>query len=158
MLEENLKAYPEMERQWEPSNIIERKIVMPSPVKGGLPISGITDILEKAGNPVDHKYIGRRDNSGTQKYMIQAWFYYYLVKHETGKYPAYFLVSEFKKTKNRDKSPQLQEKILEYEEKWVKKIDKFFVAVCEQILGQKHFIPNPFSLFDNSDWTEYLND
>ncbi|HEC64940.1 hypothetical protein LCGC14_1269300 [marine sediment metagenome] len=158
LLKENLEAYPEMERNWEPSDIIERKIVMPSPVEGGLPISGIADILEKGGSPIDHKYVGRKNNGDMSKHMIQAWFYYHLVKHETGKYPAYFMISEFKKVKNRDGSPQLTERVLEYEDKWVKRIDQFFKEICEQILGQKHFLPNPFNIFQDDDWKSYLND
>lgn len=158
LLEKNFTIYPETNRIWTPTDIIERKVTMPPPIPGGLPITGVIDILNTEKCPVDHKYIERANKKEEyDQYKVQAWFYYYLTKHEFGKPPEYFLISEYKKIPNRDRSPQLVEKKLKYEEGWMKKIDRFYIEVCEQILGQKHFMPNPFNIYDDGDWSEYLN-
>jgi len=151
----NLESYAGIEREWEASRHIECKVRMLSPVGGGLGISGMIDVIDVDGNPTDHKYVGRFSN-GTESYIIQGWFYYYLTHQIIGKYPDYFRISEFKKTINRDGSSQLKELILFYEPGWINKIDSWYVEVCEQILNQKHFVSNPFQFFGGEDWKEYL--
>lgn len=156
-LKENLKLYPSLRPETDNIDVIERKVSMPSPVEGGAAITGVIDLIDKHGNPVDHKYKGRYTHEGPQKYMIQAWFYYYLTKEVTGKYPAYFQIDEFKKTPNRDGSEQLRAMVLMYEDKWIKKVDDWYVELTQQIMGQKYFIPNPFQFFGGEDWDEYIN-
>lgn len=160
-LADNLEAYHSYtgsERTWKPSEHIEKYTRAMAPVEGSLPISGMIDVIDADGNPIDHKYVGRFSTGGTEKYQVQAWFYYYLTKEVTGEYPQYFRISEFKKVKNRDGSPQLKDLIIIYKSEWIEKVDRWYLEVCEQILGQKHFIPNPFQMFGCEDWKEYLRD
>lgn len=156
-LKENLLIYFALKIEWQSSGVVERKISMPSPVEGGLPITGVIDVVDVAGNPIDHKYVSRFTTDGPDKYLVQAWFNYYLVKELTGKYPGYFRISEFKKVPNRNKESQLKEIIVIYEAPWMKRIDQWYKEISEQILKQIHFLPNPFSFFDNADWLEYIN-
>lgn len=155
-MERNLETYFQEKRGWDPGEHIERKVSMPSPVEGGLAISGVIDVVDVDGNPVDHKYVGQFSRDGAEKYYVQAWFYYYLVRQLTGKAPCHMIISEFKKTQNRDKGPQLREILIEYEARWMKKIDFWYEAVSQQILSQKTFMANPFQFFGGSDWDEYL--
>lgn len=152
----NLKTYQELKREWEPE-MIERKINVLEPIKGGIGITGRLDVITKDPWPVDHKYVSRFSSS-KEGYYVQAWFYYYLVKEAMGEYPKYFIVSEFKRSKNRDGSPQLRDIPIEYKSDWIQKIDQWYLDVCEQILNQRKFMPNPFQAYGANDWTEYLNE
>jgi len=152
----SLEDYPSFKRAWSPGKFIEVKVSMPSPVEGGLPITGVVDVIDINGNPVDHKYVSRF-STDKEKYYVQAWFYYYIAHNLTGKYPHHMIISEFKKTKNRDESPQLREMVINYEKKWMKKIDEWYVMVSRQILAQKEFVANPFQMYGGDDWKSYLN-
>jgi len=136
---------------------IEKKATVIDLPLGGLPITGIVDLLDKHGNPVDHKYISAYTKGPLYKHFVQAWFYYYIAKEITGKYPQYFIISEFKKTRNRDKSPQLQESAIIYGDSFdIEKIDQWYLDVCNQIQNQKSFYSNPFQIDEPTDWINYL--
>lgn len=157
ILEKNLITYSQINREWQAGEHIEAKVSMPSPVENGLPITGIVDVINTNISPVDHKYIARFTTDSQEKYYVQAWFYYHITHNLTGEYPKYFIISEFKKSANRDKTSQLKDIIIPYDAKWIKKVDEWYVEVSQTILKSMYFPANPFRFDDISDWKEYLN-
>jgi hypothetical protein len=157
-LEQHLRAYPTVEKLWEPGEHIEKKVKMASPVEGGYPIVGRMDMVSKANEPVDHKYVGRYGASSPWDYYIQAWFYYPMVNHLTGEYPKRAIFSEYKHSVNRDGSPQLQEIVIEYKKEWMDKVSRWYYETSQNIRNQAYYPANPFKAYDNDSWKEYLFD
>lgn len=153
----NLEQYTNEERAWEPHpEMIEVKAGMPCPHEGGFPMVAIMDVISKeTATPVDHKYVSAY-SSDPRKYYVQGWFQYHLTHHITGVYPEVFIISEFKKSKNRDGSPQLREMVIPYQEKWLKNVGKWYVATSQQIYNQMYFMPNPFAQYGTDDWNDFL--
>jgi len=156
-MEINFGTYAQIELPFEPTEYVEHFVTVASPVEGGLPIKCGIDLITTDGGVTDHKYVKRFDGKPEQFYYIQAWFCYHSVFAITGKYPDFFRISEFKKVKNRDGSPQLKNKVIIYDDKWLDRVGQWYADVTKQILGQKAFMPNPFQIFGGEDWIEYLN-
>lgn len=157
-LEKMLKLYRDQERRWEiDKEYVEIKVEAPSPVKGGYPIVGRIDGLQKGKpNPIDHKYVSRYGGVNKEDYYIQAWFYYHLVKVVKNEYPDCFILSEMKKSMNRDKSPQLQDTIIIYEPRWMNRVSEWYREVSMLVKNQGYYPANPFKSYDNEDWKDYI--
>jgi hypothetical protein len=160
-LEENLIVYREefADRNWKDNQYVEMKVSkIPSPIEGGLPLTAQMDLVDNKGNPVDHKYVGVYSIGNGYEHYVQAWFYYWATQNLTGKFPEYFVLSEFKKTKNRDKNPQLQDTVILYDQKWIDKVSEWYRQVSLMVQNQTYYPINPFKNFDNEDWQAYLAD
>lgn len=110
---------------------------------------------------LDHKYVSKNEGQageGGSKFFhaVQAHIYYYLYQSLTGHFPDFFVIGQFKESKNRDKSSQYTEKYIFYTDKFIKKMDTFYKYLCEDILSRKHFLPNPFQSYGGEDWREFL--
>jgi hypothetical protein len=167
MLEANLMKYEayvkEGKMSWMPTtnkDLIEVSI-KETPTFGGIPLKGVIDIFELAGNPVDHKYVSRfTADSDLFKYYVQAWFYYQLTPTVTGMHPDMFIVSEWKKSENRDGTPQIKNHVIKYETKWINKVTEWYKDIyilIKQYEQLQSFPANPFQVYDCKDWTEYLS-
>lgn len=155
VLKANLLTYPNSHEAWRNREGTEQRVAVPAPVENALPIVAVIDVFE-GSNPVDYKYVSRFSGSD-EGYRVQAWFCYHAAKHHTGKEPEKFIIEEFKKSANRDGSSQVKPLVIEYEKEWLDRVGKWYAQASEQIVGQKHFVPNPFQFFGGDDWVEYLN-
>ena len=161
LLGENFKLYLSRERSWKPK-YIEESIIIPSPVRYGLPIKCVMDIVDMDNNIIDHKYIGARNKKPDTQYYMQAWFYYHAVKELTGFYPEKFIAAEFIRgslascKKENAAIDKYTEKVILYNKEWISKIDEWYGKFCIQLRKQKEFLPNPFQLYDYEEWDQYL--
>lgn len=120
-------------------------------------IVGVCDVITSDFNVIDHKYITRyATERDTYQYYIQAWFYYKLIIAKYDKTPEYFEVLQMKKSKNRDKSPQLKSFKLYYSDIDIAKLDQWYKAACVTILNTKYYIPNPFGMFEQDEFIKYM--
>lgn len=154
-LESNLEHFLPQTKEWEIVDV-EKTIVCPPPIEGGLPMKGKIDLVVP-GEIWDHKYVHAVSGKPDEFYYVQAWFYYQLYKHEYGKAPKAFRILEFKEVPYRDKSRgQFQPRVILYDERWIEKVSQWYLDVCIQINAQRRFPANPFDMFGGDDWKEYL--
>lgn len=126
-----------------------------TPFSDSLPITGVIDVLTEDFNVIDHKYVSKYEED-TSKYAVQSWFYYELIKINFGKTPSFMRIDEFKKSSNRDKTPQLRSLYINYNEKEMERIGKWYQGASYVIQNTKYFLPNPFAAFDNESFKQYL--
>lgn len=158
-LEDNFEIYEQYYRngelEWTP-RLMEQMAVLPCPIEGGLKMKGVIDVIPVENAVIDHKYVKRFNPAPDNSYYVQAWFYYHIYHSIVGKYPDYFCISEFKKIPNRDKSPQLRQRIIVYDQKWLGKVGRWYKSVSDQIKYQMEYPANPFFPFGADDWDSYL--
>lgn len=124
--------------------------VMPVPLKGS------ADLVYR-----DHKdRLIIRDHKFTSKYsdeeaidgakLIQSAFNYFLVAAETGEKPYSMVYAEFKITPNQDKSPQMREYEIIFEEHPLifDFFFRYYYDVTDALLGKQVFVPNVYAMYD----------
>lgn len=114
-------------------------------------------IDETYSKVVDHKYVHRFTTGPVTNFYPQAFFNYYVATSLTGICPDEFIIAEWKKTPNRDGSPQYQEIVIKYEDEWIEKMQYWYEQVAKQIEAQLNYPPNPFQMYDAEDWEEFIN-
>ena len=161
-LEKNFNDYITIKKEWVPLHL-EISAKCGSPTENGLPLKGQIDVITTSRGILDHKYVktrggqaGEGEETSTFHY-VQAWFYFYLYRELMKEDPLYFIIAEYKQTKNRDGSSQYKESMVLYEDPWMKKLDKWYDDFCINLRYQRRFLPNPFQSYGADDWAEYLN-
>jgi len=153
----NLELYFAMPKNWKAGSETELSVTCESPIEGSLPLKGQMDQLDNGTGIVDHKYVNTFAAKDTEFHYVQAFVYYHLYFKHKGFYPTHFRISEWKKSKNRDGSPQLQEIVIVYDPSWLHKVLLWYRDVCTLLSYQRAYPANPFQMFDGDDWKDYLH-
>lgn len=102
-----------------------------------------------------------RDHKFTSKYsdpdkidaakLVQAVFSYLLVYAETGEAPYSIIFAEYKTTENRDKSRQMKEFEIVFDETPLAfdLFFRFYQDITDALMGKQVFVPNFSAMFDN---------
>lgn len=131
-----------------------------------LPIKGILDLVIRGFDNsilvVDHKFVSSFSKPDTRvDYMLQAYFYFFLVSKAFDQYPTIAIFDEIKKTGNRDKTPQVQSYFVQYNQEDMDLFLIFFDAVCKVLTGENMelmmFLPNPYHHFNGVEsWNGFV--
>lgn len=121
-----------------------------------IPLKGSADLVYR-----DHKNrLIIRDHKFTSRYsdpeaidgakLIQAAFNYFLVAAETGEMPYSMVYAEFKITPNADKSPQMREFEIVFENHPLifEFFYRYYYDVTDALLGKQVFVPNVYAMYD----------
>lgn len=93
------------------------------------------------------------------EFVLQAMFNFYTAKHKLGADPETFTFWQIKKTKNRDKSPQVVPYTIRYEDKphYVPVFVSFIKDIIMKIERKDVWLPNFFDMMSGKEaWDEYL--
>lgn len=100
----------------------------------------------------DHKFTSRFSDpeSIDGAKLIQALFNYYLVYAELGEEPYSMIYEEYKITENRDKSSQIREFEIVFEDHPLifDLFNRFYDDITNALLGKQVYVPNLFAIFD----------
>ena len=114
-------------------------------------------------NVYDYKVVGMNKavDSEAPDYILQAMFNYFCVLQRYGEKPYSFTFLQIKKSKNKDKTPQVTHYKIVYDE--VPHYIPIFVDVIKRVhlklAGQETCLPNFFDMMSGKDsWAAYLAD
>lgn len=121
-----------------------------------VPLKGYPDLVyrDKKGRIiiVDHKFVSAYSNeeSVDGEKLIQGAFMFLLVAAELGENPYSIRFREFKRTENRDKSPQTRVYEIVFEETPLlfDLFFRFYEDVTNALLGHQVYVPNLTAMFD----------
>lgn len=124
--------------------------VMPVPLKGSADLV-YRDFKDRLIIR-DHKFVtahSKEDAIDGAK-LIQAAFNYFLIWAELGEKPYSMVYAEFKISENQDKSPQIKEFEIVFEEHPLifQFFYRYYYDVTAALLGKQVFVPNVYAMFD----------
>ena len=124
--------------------------VLPVPLKGSadLVYRDLKDRLIIRDHKFTSKFSDPEAIDGAK--LIQAAFNYFLVAAETGEKPYSMVYAEFKITPNQDKSPQIREFEIVFEEHPLifEFFFRYYYDVTDALLGKQVFVPNVYAMYD----------
>lgn len=133
-----------------------------------IPIKAVTDLVAKENGDlviVDHKFVGAYKDESDPAFLIQACANYHTIKSELEMSPKKMIYDQFKKTKNRDGSPQLQRVEIFFDKETLQVFDELYQRVVWALsgrplvdpeTGQMKFLPNPYGMFGNTEsWEDF---
>lgn len=140
--------------------IVEQALTHKVEVNGKVlpvPLKGYPDLVyrDHKGRVVidDHKFTSRYSDEEKidGEKLIQAVQLFLLVAAHTGEIPYQIRFREFKTTPNQDKSPQVREFVIVYEETPLafEFYYRFYEDMTDALLGKQVFVPNIKTLYDN---------
>lgn len=131
-----------------------------------LPIKGFVDAVVDIGDNlcvlVDWKTVKSYDEAVTPAYLVQAFYYKWIVEGTLGRKVVRMDFVQIKASKNTDGSPRVRELSYDFthggdEEKGMKKLTNQIIR--EMLRKRKNFVPNLRDSYDGeASWKQYLQD